>query len=271
MPEKFFERDWYSINETLFRIYSTNSISLLQKVSLECLMVLVPCDQSVFLLSRTDNRKELCEPVILGAQALYIQEFLDGVYDADEDAELFFSGKHILSHNTETTRDSDLVPEDYLVTTKIYQEMYAKQNIHFALRSSLMARRKFLGTLEVFNSKKRGDFSDKQLRIMSIVAPHIANHLGLLMDLENQSTSLLSCSGSELKSRYGLTDREAEVVSLVSTGMSDNEIISALNVSGSTLKKHLYNAYRKIGVSSRMQLLKKLKADSRNALPHKAK
>lgn len=262
MAEKFFERDWYSINETLFRIYSTNSIPLLQKVSLECLQVLIPCDQYVFLLSRTDNRKELCEPVILGAKAFYIREFLDGVYDADEDTELFFSGKHILSHNTETTRDSDLVPEDYLVTTKIYQEMYAKQNIHFALRSSLMARRKFLGTLEIFNSKERGDFSDKQLRIMTIVAPHIANHLGLLMDLESQDASLLSCSNNELKMRYNLTDREAEVVSLVSTGMGDSEIISALSVSGSTLKKHLYNAYRKIGVSSRMQLLKKLKEDS---------
>ena len=97
---------------------------------------------------------------------------------------------------------------------------------------------------------------------MTIVAPHIANHLGLLMDLESQDASLLSCSNNELKTRYNLTDREAEVVSLVSTGMGDNEIISTLNVSGSTLKKHLYNAYRKIGVSSRMQLLKKLKSDS---------
>lgn len=186
MKDKLFDRDWYSLLDAIERIDSTTNIPLLQKVSLDCLSVLVPCDQYTFFLSRNNDRKQLCDPVIKGAYAKFVNEFLAGVYDSDEDSELFFSGKHILSHNTETTRDSDLIPEDYLITTKIYKEMYSKQDIHYALRSSLMYNRRFVGTLEIFNSKKRGDFSDKQLKLMDLFAPHVANHLGILMEFEEK-------------------------------------------------------------------------------------
>lgn len=55
--------------------------------------------------------------------------------------------------------------------------------------------------------------------------------------------------------RYELTSREKEVLSLINKGYSNQEIADNLNISLSTVKKHIYNLYGKTGVSSRGQLL----------------
>ncbi len=60
---------------------------------------------------------------------------------------------------------------------------------------------------------------------------------------------------SLLEERYGITPREREVISLVITGRSNREITEDLFISPETVKKHIYNAYRKIGVRNRVQLV----------------
>jgi DNA-binding CsgD family transcriptional regulator len=50
----------------------------------------------------------------------------------------------------------------------------------------------------------------------------------------------------------GLTEREAEVLSLVSIGAANSEIATRLSLSLWTVKRHLANIYAKLGVSSRI-------------------
>lgn len=49
----------------------------------------------------------------------------------------------------------------------------------------------------------------------------------------------------------GLTDREAEVLRLVATGLTNNEIAARLFLSAKTVSRHLSNIFAKIGVTSR--------------------
>ncbi|TQL69124.1 LuxR family two component transcriptional regulator [Nocardioides albertanoniae] len=51
----------------------------------------------------------------------------------------------------------------------------------------------------------------------------------------------------------GLTTRELEVLALITQGLSNKEIAAKLLLSVNTLKSHIRQAYRKIGVSSRSQ------------------
>lgn len=53
----------------------------------------------------------------------------------------------------------------------------------------------------------------------------------------------------------GLTHREMEIISLLSTGASNTEIADKLFVSEHTVKSHLYNIFRKIKVHNRIQAM----------------
>jgi len=53
----------------------------------------------------------------------------------------------------------------------------------------------------------------------------------------------------------GVTKREREVIELVCTGKTNKEIEGLLYVSEKTVKFHLYNAYKKLGIRNRVELV----------------
>ena len=88
--------------------------------------------------------------------------------------------------------------------------------------------------------------------------------LGELKKIENMICDLIDVNetraDSEAKisqaiSAFSLSDREADVLRLIADGRSNNDISEKINVSVSTVKKHVYNIFNKAGVNSRTQLL----------------
>jgi DNA-binding NarL/FixJ family response regulator len=49
----------------------------------------------------------------------------------------------------------------------------------------------------------------------------------------------------------GLTERESEVVGLIARGLQTKQVARALGISAKTADRHIQNAYRKMGVSTR--------------------
>ena len=62
------------------------------------------------------------------------------------------------------------------------------------------------------------------------------------------------------KQRFGLTEREAEVVEYVMEGYSVPDLAQVLSISAKTAENHLYSAYQKLSVSNRIQLFQTLMA-----------
>ncbi len=56
------------------------------------------------------------------------------------------------------------------------------------------------------------------------------------------------------QSKFGLTPRELDVVSLVVQGCSNREISKQLRITEETVKSHLTNVFDKVGMSSRLEL-----------------
>lgn len=54
---------------------------------------------------------------------------------------------------------------------------------------------------------------------------------------------------------FGITPREAEVIKLISLGLSNQDIADNLGVSFTTVRTHVYNIFRKVGVGNRVELL----------------
>ncbi len=77
--------------------------------------------------------------------------------------------------------------------------------------------------------------------------------------VEQAFTELLDRGGKAVSvPDWGLTAREQEVLELLYQGLSNQQIAKRLFISMNTLKFHLKNIYRKLGVSSRLEAIKKL-------------
>jgi DNA-binding CsgD family transcriptional regulator len=76
-----------------------------------------------------------------------------------------------------------------------------------------------------------------------------ANHPEALIMSEHSATT------PEGMRRFGLTAREAEILQLSGTGSTNAAMAARLHISSGTVKKHLDNIYRKLGVRSRIEAL----------------
>ena len=69
----------------------------------------------------------------------------------------------------------------------------------------------------------------------------------------------LSENISVLEQQFSLSSRELDVLKLLAEGQSNQQIGENLHISLNTVKSHVNRIYKKLGVSNRLQLYKKLK------------
>jgi DNA-binding CsgD family transcriptional regulator len=91
-----------------------------------------------------------------------------------------------------------------------------------------------------FSSQKRGGISDRDVRILELLTPH-------LVQLYRRAAARRAAPAAS----SGLTPRELEVMSLVGAGKTNQEIARILWLSPRTVSKHLENVFEKLGVTNR--------------------
>jgi LuxR family maltose regulon positive regulatory protein len=84
--------------------------------------------------------------------------------------------------------------------------------------------------------------------------------LRLLGHAEGAPGRLPKADLAALSTAASLSVREQQVLQLVSAGLSDRDMAASLSVSASTVKTHLKNIYRKLGVQSRTQAIAQAQA-----------
>lgn len=271
MEEKLFDRDWRFIVEAIHRLNSIEDLEQFERETLESLMVLIPCDQGTFFLYEDDSDYKLKikgSAVVAGVPALYLEDFQNGGYEEEP----YFRGMDELGVRLRVFRDSEILPEDYRVQTKLYKEIYAKQGIHYSLRMFSVSNGKTVGNISLFNSREHGEFSRKSKEILTILEPHITLKLNNLRNKlsaeggkksEGTTTDFNSLLTEEAMKdkihKLNLTNREVELLGLLLKGVSDTEIADQLFIASSTFKKHLYNIYRKLNVNNRTQLYRRIR------------
>ena len=241
MSAKLTDRELSYALDAVYRINATEDVDAYARTAQLLLCGIIECKQEIFtVIDEVDGVSQTGATYQWGAKARYLKEFKERGYEL---------AAMQLKPSSCATRDSDVMTDQERLESRLYQEIYEPQGVFYVLRITLIWREKMIGQFAFFKEREAGDFSDRDLEIGALFAPHLALKLGQLKD----AASAVS-SGIRLKDAHGLTSREAEVVSLVVDGLSDEEIAEKLFISDSTVKKHLYNAYAKIGVSNRLQL-----------------
>lgn len=93
----------------------------------------------------------------------------------------------------------------------------------------------------------------KALPARDLVAALEAVHRGEIVVSADES-SRTTASGSDWPGRIeGLSEREAEIVALITQGKSNDDIAKLTFLSPNTVKSYVRNTYRKIGVNNRTQ------------------
>ena len=104
--------------------------------------------------------------------------------------------------------------------------------------------------------KEEGFYSLRAFPIGAQSKKHPARHVMVLVEKITEQHGL---NLKKAKSRYGLSDREIEVVALVAEGLANKDIASRLFISAHTVKDHLKNIMRKMSAASRSEIIHILK------------
>jgi DNA-binding CsgD family transcriptional regulator len=91
-----------------------------------------------------------------------------------------------------------------------------------------------------FGSERRGGISDRDVLLLGLLAPHLAQ----LYRRAAVRRATAAWPG-------GLTPREREVLRLVAQGRTNREVARSLWISPATVRRHLENAFEKLGVRTR--------------------
>lgn len=86
-----------------------------------------------------------------------------------------------------------------------------------------------------------------------ITSPFLANLTSRIISKLHDPSIIDKEIEMEIKEKFSLTGREKEILVLLLKGKSNKDIADIMYVSTETVKTHLQNIYRKLGVKSRME------------------
>ncbi len=242
------ERNEYLIiMDMIYNIYNIQVFEEMKQTLLKQLKILIPfAGASVLMI---DDKLHLKEPVC------YPEEFEAMERKYMEIEELDYCRWITINGESQVIRDSDLLPEEKRIASLVYQECFQPAQIHYCLDLSLAYDKKQLGIITLYRRKMDGDFTDKDMFYLD----SLKKHLNIRFYQEvcgNRSVLIAPQQITRLAVSYRLTNKEIEVLTLLFEDRNYNEAAQQLCISSHTLKKHVQNIYKKLGISSKWELLK---------------
>lgn len=242
---RFETNDWLVLNNIIYRIYSVTDLTQMRKGLLEQLRLLLDFDAADFFLAPVNGEDRLEDGVGLNADLEGTQMF-DSV---DYSRGIMYSGKCMVY------RETDIVDDAERVQTEFYKSFYLKNRWHYSMQIILAYNKEFLGVITLYRTIGKPNFRYEDVFLMDMLKDHLAYRLYT----GKQSRESGKIGIHEAAEEYHLTKKEEEIVHFLLEGKENSDICDELMISLNTLKKHILNIYRKLGINNRIQMFKLLK------------
>lgn len=240
------ESDWLSINQIVYLINAVADDEKRRKGVLEYLRQLIPYNNACFYLADKNKINMLIDPVTIDCPDRKIKQYDQYYYKVDYSRKLYYQ---IMSS---VYRETDIFDKAKRERSEYYNDYL--QSMHYVVNCNFANSSGLLGSMSLNRKKEEGDFSERELFILRILEPHLTN----LLYKEQRKGNLKLVDNNYLVKKYKLTNREIEIMDLVSRGLSNIEISNYLFISIGTVKKHLNNIFKKTDVNNRSKLISKL-------------
>ena len=220
--------DWLILNSIIYEIYTTADFDGMRKKFLEQMKMLVDFDSADFYLAAAD------------------------VYDTiDYGRGILYSGKSIVY------RETDIMADEVRTKTEYYDKIYKPNRWHYSLQMIIAKDKQFLGVVTLYRNIGKDDFNHDEVFLVDTLKEHMAYRLWQQRQNRIQFGEKLTVSAATEK--FGLTRQEHNILHLLMEGKDNSFICDYLSISINTLKKHILNIYRKLGIRNRVQLFKKIR------------
>ena len=239
--------DWIILNTIIYKVYTMEDFDEMRKELLEQLKLLVDFDSADFYLASVEEEKKLDRPVMYNCDSNLSEEY----EELDYSRGIMYSGKSIVY------RETDIISDDMRVKTEYYQKVYKPNNWHYSLQMIMAKDKKFLGVVTLYRNIGKDDFSHDDVFLVDTLKDHLAYRLWQHKQNRMQFGEKLTVSAATEK--FGLTRQEHNILHLLMEGKDNSFICEYLSISINTLKKHILNIYRKLGIRNRVQLFKKIR------------
>lgn len=236
--------DWLVLNNIIYKIYTTQNLDQMRMNLLEQLKLMVDFDSADFFLAKKNGMQGLENPIFYNCD-----DDTASQYDVlDYSRGIMYSGKSMVY------RETDIISDDKRKQTEYYKKVYCPNNWHYALQMIVAKEKEFLGVITLYRTIGKDDFSYADVFLLDMLKDHLA--FRLYQNRENEKPAMNKLSIMEAVEQYYLTKREEMVLRLLMKGVESEIIGEELAISVNTVKKHILNIYRKLGINNRVQLFK---------------
>jgi DNA-binding CsgD family transcriptional regulator len=215
--------------------WGVSGLQAFPQETLEALARLIPCDGVGYSELDRVNQREI--------------EYVGTEGDAgDEDVFWSIVNEHPLCRHQQAyadfsaTRLSDVISRRELLVTRVYADWFRPAGVVAELEVGINRSR--IRTRTFVFSRMTGDFSLRDRAMLDRLAPHLAR-------IHETAQLRLAAERADPGNLDRLTTREAEILELLSAGLTNAAIAERLWISPGTVKKHLDNVYAKLGVANR--------------------
>ncbi len=239
--------DWVVLNSIIYKIYTTEDLTAMRKDFLEQMKLVIDFDGADFFLAGSGGKDSLAEVVTYHCEEERVMKY----EDIDYSRGILHGGKCFVY------RETDLISDEVRTGSEYYKEVYVPNNWHYSLRMVICKDKRFLGVVTFYRTIGKDDFHYDDIFVLDMLKDHLAFRLEKSRkDRENDGGKItISMAVKE----YGLTKREETILRLLLAGLDNEDICDQLVISVNTLKKHVLNIYRKLGIRNRVQMFKMIR------------
>lgn len=239
--------DWLLINNIIYKIYTTEDLTAMRENLLEQLTMILNFDSADFYLAGGTGKTGLFEPVMYNCEVDTSAQF----DEIDYSRGIMYSGKSMVF------RETDIIDDEKRMKTDYYLSVYKPNNWHYAIQMILAREKQFLGVITLYRTIGKENFQYDDVFLLDMLKDHLS--FRLYNERLNVQNSVQKMKISEVVEKYHLTKREETILKLLLQGLDNESISNELVISINTLKKHILNIYRKLGINNRIQMFKMIK------------